>query len=435
MTRRLNDVVKGSTIILLLLLVVAATSVVDAQVVHRVPQDYPTIQAAINAARAGDIIDVDALFGPYSSPTPIVINKPLTIRSVNGRAIIDGQGKADPVVEIRNVECPTRTWLLAGGIPGEGFIVRNGRRGIVFTSSKGCGVYNLTVKDHSGGGIELVNSNNNVITKSSVYDNGGNGIVLRESNENELSGNLISHNDHTGIKLKKSHKNLIKTNRVSDHGTGISLSESHGNSITGGNFIYDNWTGTYLDKSNENTLAYNYVYDNGTGIDLSNSNKNALKNNRVRNNYSGKGIVIGLTVTWPAPACTVDSSAGNTLTENVIEGNEVGIILDAVGGNTVQKNIIRENDTGIEIRQAAANKADTIKENNIFQNSRFFGINNIGSCDPAAPTRTIVIPVDATRNWWGHPTGPSHPTNAGGLGDKVSDHVDFIPWLTAPVSI
>jgi|GEM_PF-3513259 len=37
--------------------------------------------------------------------------------------------------------------------------------------------------------------------------------------------------------------------------------------------------------------------------------------------------------------------------------------------------------------------------------------------------------VDATDNWWGDDSGPYHPVlNPEGLGDRVSDHVDFVPW-------
>lgn len=44
-----------------------------------------------------------------------------------------------------------------------------------------------------------------------------------------------------------------------------------------------------------------------------------------------------------------------------------------------------------------------------------------------------TIVVDADSNWWGHATGPYHPSaNPGGLGDTVSDYVDFYPWLTTP---
>ncbi len=40
--------------------------------------------------------------------------------------------------------------------------------------------------------------------------------------------------------------------------------------------------------------------------------------------------------------------------------------------------------------------------------------------------------VDARNVWWGDASGPYHPTlNPGGLGNAVSDHVLFDPWLTS----
>jgi len=40
--------------------------------------------------------------------------------------------------------------------------------------------------------------------------------------------------------------------------------------------------------------------------------------------------------------------------------------------------------------------------------------------------------VDARDNWWGHPSGPyNEGANPGGLGARVGDEIAFIPWLTA----
>jgi len=42
--------------------------------------------------------------------------------------------------------------------------------------------------------------------------------------------------------------------------------------------------------------------------------------------------------------------------------------------------------------------------------------------------------VDALHNWWGHGTGPFHPTeNVTGRGNAVSNNVDFRPWVVADV--
>ena len=38
--------------------------------------------------------------------------------------------------------------------------------------------------------------------------------------------------------------------------------------------------------------------------------------------------------------------------------------------------------------------------------------------------------IDATNNWWGSATGPTHATNPTGAGDRVSDNVDYGQWLT-----
>ena len=52
-----------------------------------------------------------------------------------------------------------------------------------------------------------------------------------------------------------------------------------------------------------------------------------------------------------------------------------------------------------------------------------FGVCNVDT--------TIIVSADS--NWWGDATGPYHPTaNPTGLGDSVSDYVDFDPWLTGP---
>lgn len=44
-----------------------------------------------------------------------------------------------------------------------------------------------------------------------------------------------------------------------------------------------------------------------------------------------------------------------------------------------------------------------------------------------------TITVDATNNWWGNASGPTHASNVGGTGDAVSDSVTFTPWYTDPL--
>ncbi|MEK6650840.1 MAG: dockerin type I domain-containing protein, partial [Bacteroidota bacterium] len=53
--------------------------------------------------------------------------------------------------------------------------------------------------------------------------------------------------------------------------------------------------------------------------------------------------------------------------------------------------------------------------------NRLFGLNY------PAPAFTL----DARWNWWGSDTGPTHSDNAGGTGDKVSNSVNYTPFLTS----
>jgi murein DD-endopeptidase MepM/ murein hydrolase activator NlpD len=80
--------------------------------------------------------------------------------------------------------------------------------------------------------------------------------------------------------------------------------------------------------------------------------------------------------------------------------------------------IQRNGNTGIVAQQANV----TIEGSSIVSNTNF-GINN---------TSNTQI-VQAVNNWWGHPSGPRQTiSNTDGLGNAVSDNVDFDPWLVAP---
>lgn len=61
----------------------------------------------------------------------------------------------------------------------------------------------------------------------------------------------------------------------------------------------------------------------------------------------------------------------------------------------------------------------SVNENKIYNNGGY-GIKVIGT-----PTD---FEVAAEFNWWNTTTGPNHESNLGGLGDGVSNNVDFRPW-------
>jgi parallel beta-helix repeat protein len=97
-----------------------------------------------------------------------------------------------------------------------------------------------------------------------------------------------------------------------------------------------------------------------------------------------------------------------------------GIILEYASNVRIEENSITGCPVGIRVEpyEGVTVSGLTINHNDIAGN-REYGVFN-----------TMDATIDATLNWWGDPSGPYHATaNPGGLGDAVSDNVDFSPWL------
>lgn len=204
----------------------------------RVPEDYPTIQAAVDAADPGDTIQVAS--GTYYEN--VKVGKSVKLVGVGSEpTIIDGNG-TDSVV-----------YVTANNVEISCFIIRNGML--------------------LGGGI------------------GGffPGIYFYQSNGSTVSCNVLSHN-YVGISVSGSDNILVSGNVVTDNQYGIRLTSSSGNIIVD-NVVTQNWLyGIYLFASDENTIvgnqiSYNRMTDSTYGICLGpSSDTNILYHNNVVNN-------------------------------------------------------------------------------------------------------------------------------------------------------
>ncbi|HQG03740.1 MAG TPA: Ig-like domain-containing protein, partial [Thermoleophilia bacterium] len=128
-----------------------------------------------------------------------------------------------------------------------------------------------------------------------------------------------------------------------------------------------------------------------------------IRDNVIRNT-NGVGISIPRgSYTYPEYG-TVD--LGDVLIQdNVITNNTVGIQVGLTGGDDAAQ-------YGIEGIEAHSNE---IVGNGI-------GVKNISMSEDV---------FDATNNWWGDASGPTHAGNPAGRGDAVSDNVQYSPWLGA----
>ncbi|MEM3828138.1 MAG: right-handed parallel beta-helix repeat-containing protein, partial [Conexivisphaerales archaeon] len=150
----------------------------------------------------------------------------------------------------------------------------------------------------------------------------------------------------------------------------------------------------------------------------------------VENNYV-EGCDIGISAAdfpgsiygspWDYHALSNVLIKGNTLFNNTWQ---VDISNDAKNVTLICNNILNAVEDGIDVwSYPNAGVAPTdikINYNNII-GSGTYGL-WVGE--------DVTEPVDARYNWWGHLTGPYHPTlNPTGLGDEVSGNANFKPWL------
>ncbi|MBU7042546.1 MAG: right-handed parallel beta-helix repeat-containing protein [Theionarchaea archaeon] len=175
---------------------------------------------------------------------------------------------------------------------------------------------------------------------------------------------------------------------------------------------------------------------------------NQIINNEVYN-HAGSGIFIG---NWAGSGTLI---LGNTVHDNVIGGipglNGNGIEIDRALGVQVERNRVYNNEAaGVKIIRTAPGALIHVSRNILYANGN--GIHSEqwrpGATSSAQVTATCNNIVDNTQygirndenviitahhNWWGHTSGPFHPTsNAQGTGNRVSEHVAFIPWGKVP---
>ena len=125
-----------------------------------------------------------------------------------------------------------------------------------------------------------------------------------------------------------------------------------------------------------------------------------------------------------------EGTSGLTISGNTISGCENGIRLGQYSPSTngdmttvtVTQNTLSSNTIALRVNDGVNVKASNFTINyNDFSGNTTYGLKNEHTSED----------VTAEKNWWGNISGPEQvTTNPGGLGDEVSDDVDYQPWLT-----
>jgi len=224
-----------------------------------VPDNYTTIQDAINAAKEGDTIRVKA--GTY-------LEWALQIEKDNLSLI--GENKSTTIIDGRN-----RGWILtvkARNVTISGFTIQKssiGTAGIFLELSTGSRIKNNILRSHDSG-IYSVYSNSNVIENNWVSESYAGIILSSFCKDNKISDNYVFGNTR-GIDLSNhANHNNVENNKIGQNTYGISISLDN-NSIIG-NQIINNHVGIYEDleygPTQEYTIFRNNLVNNTKQLDL-----------------------------------------------------------------------------------------------------------------------------------------------------------------------
>ena len=336
-----------------------------------VPDDYSTIQAAVNAASPGDTIIVRD--GTYNEN--VNVDKRLTLRSENGavNCIVSASKSSDPVFNVT-----------ADYVNITGFTVRDAYYrgyGIYLYEAEHCIVSDNKATNNDYG-VYLYDSSNNNIAINTASNNDWSGIYLDSSSNNNITGNTASKSFDGSIYLNSSSNNTLTGNTASDnYGYGIYLDSSSNNILTGNAASGNGYDGIYLySSSNNNILTGNTISNNFVnGIDLEKSSNNTITNNNASGNdfgsiwlwSSNNNTITSNTATSNAAWSTdygisLSNSSSNILTGNNASNNEYGIYLRDSDNNTLNGNNAANNDyQGIYLSDSRSN---TLTSNNASNN-------------------------------------------------------------------
>jgi parallel beta-helix repeat protein len=164
-------------------------------------------------------------------------------------------------------------------------IVKNAGQVILLNCShirvEGFDLSNVTI------GVQLINSNNSIITGNTVRNNKWDGIYLINSYNNTIQRNQVENNTLGIYALGCFHNKFSQNNMENNYFYGLFLSNACQNSISENMIVNNKFTGIMLDHSDFNNFFENTISECGSGITLSESYGNIVSENNILNNRLG----------------------------------------------------------------------------------------------------------------------------------------------------
>lgn len=223
-----------------------------------VPDYYPTIQAAVNAANSGDVIFVRN--GTYNEH--LIINKTLMLAGQNRAGVVIDGNETGRVVSVFADNCTITGFTVRGG----GFTPWGSDSGIYIASSNNL-VTNDNLINNKDWAVWLENSSSNNTVSNNLIANNWRGIYLNHSAANTIAGNNII-DANQGICFESSSFNIVWNNDISEGATGIAVYDSSLNNSVTCNTFSNNSMGvdvggqSTVDCPSNNTFYHNNFIGN-----------------------------------------------------------------------------------------------------------------------------------------------------------------------------
>lgn len=323
--------------------------------------NYTTIQEAVNAAVAGDVIEIKN--GTYTSST-ININKSLTITGESQSGVIIKAGTSNgyglDVTEtnftIQNVTIQNNDGALYG---------------LKISGSSDVNIQNVAVSGYVRSGVDLIGCNNAIVENVYSHDNGGAGIAVSNSTDVTLRNITTSNNGWGGIGLF-TNNNFYRNNLIGGK-TGIDGVLLEGtNSLGEVNPLYMDFADPshVIRNFTQNEFAYvvrsaatsQYIYYQKTkesALGLINAAPSTFKPTAAIQQLSdGSFHVLNTMKIQPA----IDlAEAGGTIyikpgvyTENITINKQIRLIGAGSGENSNSNTILRKNSNAAVVTLAAS---------------------------------------------------------------------------------
>jgi parallel beta-helix repeat protein len=266
-----------------------------------VPDDYPTIDSAIENAMDGDTILLKR--GTHQGPLnkTLVINKSITLKGEGSENTIinfdppmvpmaiftyNYMGYTYPLkIQADNVEISDLTLNTLGGaisVEGQAIELINNR---INTSITVNGIY-VKISGNIFHSVTLYGSYHE------LFNNTLSGVVQSRTSYSTIAANEIIGSSVYGQIIIEGNSNIIYGNRINTNdGVGITLRLNANETIVAKNYI-TGCVGIRMEWASNSLISANTIKDsNYTAIDLLHGNNNILSGNHVENTW--KGIKVG----------------------------------------------------------------------------------------------------------------------------------------------